>query len=75
MEQALIALYEEKEIYQISVKELCSRAAVARSTFYTYYNVIDDCLIDIENRLIGKLIEMNEALLMVLNIIFMRELL
>lgn len=36
IERALLALNEEKEIYQITVRELCGRANVARSTFYAY---------------------------------------
>lgn len=62
IEQALLALYEEKEIYQISVRELCTKANVARSTFYTYYDVIDDCLLEIENRIILELITLNDKL-------------
>lgn len=62
IEQALLSLYEEKEVYQISVKELCARANVARSTFYTYYDVIDDCLLEIENRRIQEILALNERL-------------
>lgn len=62
IERALLALNEEKEIYQITVRELCGRANVARSTFYTYYDVIDDCLQAIENRCIRELVTLNEAL-------------
>ena len=62
IEQALLSLYEEKEVYQISVKELCARASVARSTFYTYYDVIDDCLLEIENRRIQEILALNDKL-------------
>lgn len=34
---ALFALMEEKNIYQITVKELCEKAMVNRSTFYANY--------------------------------------
>lgn len=63
IETALFSLYEEKEIYQISVKELCVRANVARSTFYTYYDVIDDCLLEIENRMICEIVALNDKLI------------
>lgn len=62
IENALLSLNDEKEIYKIAVKELCARANVARSTFYAYYEVIDDCLANIENRLICKLITLNDEL-------------
>ena len=62
IERALLALNEEKEIYKITVRELCGRANVARSTFYAYYDVIDDCLQSIENRCMQELVMLNEAL-------------
>ena len=62
IEKALLSLLEEKELNQISVKELCERASVARSTFYAYYDVIDDCLQIIENRFLYEIVEMTRAL-------------
>ena len=62
METALLLLLDEKELHQISVKEVCQRANVARSTFYTYYDVIDDCLQAIENRFLHEIIAMTVAL-------------
>ena len=62
METALLLLLDEKELHQISVKEVCQRANVARSTFYTYYDVIDDCLQAIENRFLHEIIAMTTAL-------------
>lgn len=63
IENALLVLYEEKEVYQISVKELTTKANVARSTFYTYYEVIDDCLLELEDRCVYELLKLNEQLL------------
>ncbi len=40
LQRALIELNQKKEIYCISVKELCNQAHVARSTFYSYYDNI-----------------------------------
>lgn len=60
IEKALLALYEEKEVYQISVKELTTKANVARSTFYTYYEVIDDSLLELEDRCVYELLKLNE---------------
>ena len=54
MKEALLSLIDEKELHRISVKEICEKANVARSTFYAYYDVIDDCLLVIENRFMIK---------------------
>lgn len=59
MEAALLSLLDEKDLHKISVKEICERANVARSTFYAYYDVIDDCLAVIENHFLHELIELN----------------
>lgn len=40
--ESLFALMQEKPIDKITVKELCERADVNRSTFYAYYNDIFD---------------------------------
>ena len=62
IEEALLSLLEEKEMHRISVKEICEKANVARSTFYTYYDVIDDCLLVIENRFLHDIIELTMRL-------------
>lgn len=63
IEQALLSLNSEKEIFLITVRELCERANVARSTFYAYYETTDDCLLAIENRCIRDLIMLNDEFL------------
>ncbi len=42
MDEALIELLEEKELEYITVKEICQRAEVNRSTFYLHYETIAD---------------------------------
>lgn len=42
IKEALFALMQEKPINKITVKELCERADVNRSTFYAYYTDIYD---------------------------------
>lgn len=37
LKQSLISLLKEKNISQISVKELCASAGINRSTFYLHY--------------------------------------
>lgn len=44
MNSALIELLEEKEFSQITVLEVCKRANVNRSTFYSHYNNTFDLL-------------------------------
>ena len=44
MDEALIALLEEKDLEYITVKEICHRAGVNRSTFYLHYETISDLL-------------------------------
>ena len=42
MDEALLALLEEKDLQYITVKEICHRAGVNRSTFYLHYETIAD---------------------------------
>ena len=42
MDEALIELLEEKDLEYITVKEICQRAGVNRSTFYLHYETVAD---------------------------------
>ena len=44
MDEALILLLEKKEYSFITVKEICEKAGVNRSTFYLHYENVDDLL-------------------------------
>lgn len=44
MDEAFLALLSEKEFAFITVKEICKRAKVNRSTFYLHYETIGDLL-------------------------------
>lgn len=44
MDEALLSLLAERELAYITVKELCHRAGVNRSTFYLHYESIADLL-------------------------------
>lgn len=46
MDQALLMLLEKKEYEFITVKEICEKAGVNRTTFYLHYDSIDDLLIE-----------------------------
>lgn len=41
-DEALIHLLEKKDIEYITIKEICNKAGVNRSTFYLHYESIDD---------------------------------
>ena len=42
MDEALILLLEKKEYPYITIKEICEKAGVNRSTFYLHYETMDD---------------------------------
>ena len=46
MNQALLYLLEKKNYDKITVKQLCEKAGVNRSTFYLHYESMDDLLIE-----------------------------
>lgn len=50
MDEALVYLLNKKEYEFITIKEICEKAGVNRSTFYLHYDSIDDLLAEcIEN--------------------------
>ena len=44
MDEAFLALLEKKEFAYITVKEICEKAGVNRSTFYLHYETLEDLL-------------------------------
>ena len=59
LKNSLMELLKEKDIQNITVKELCEKADVNRGTFYSHYYDIFDLLEELENDL---LIEVEELL-------------
>lgn len=55
LKDSLITLLKTMQISAITVKELCERADINRSTFYTHYNSQLDLLEQIEEELIADL--------------------
>ena len=51
MDEALLALLEQKDLEYITVKELCRQAGVNRSTFYLHYETIGDLMNEALDRL------------------------
>ena len=46
MVEALLLLLEKNEYDSITVKEICEKAGVNRSTFYKHYDTKDDLLVE-----------------------------
>lgn len=44
MDEAFLALLEKKDFPYITVKEICEKAGVNRSTFYLHYDTLNDLL-------------------------------
>ena len=57
LKEALIEKLKEKDIYHISVRELCETADINRSTFYKHYGSQFDLLADMENDLLDYVTE------------------
>lgn len=60
MDKAFLELLEQKDFSYITVKEICEKAGVNRSTFYLHYETIDDLLTE-------SVEYMNEQLLVYMN--------
>ena len=56
MDEALLELLGEKDLPFITVKEICQRAGVSRSTFYLHYEGIADLLAESFHLLVGRLV-------------------
>lgn len=57
MNLALIGLMENKPFESITIKELCEKANVNRSTFYSHYQNLNDLLEEIRSYIIRLFIE------------------
>ncbi len=61
IKEALIALMGEKESARITVKELCEKADVNRSTFYAYYRDTAAVIKEIEEDILMQLPDLGSA--------------
>ncbi|MFA6846158.1 MAG: TetR family transcriptional regulator, partial [Sphaerochaetaceae bacterium] len=55
LKQSLLSLMKERPITKISVKELCEKADVNRTTFYAHYTAINELLQQIESELMERI--------------------
>ena len=56
MDQAFLELIEQKDFAYITVKEICERAGVNRSTFYLHYETIGDLLTESAQHIIDEFV-------------------
>ncbi|MBM7704343.1 TetR/AcrR family transcriptional regulator [Metabacillus iocasae] len=57
LKESLLALIKEKPIANITVKELCERADINRSTYYAHYASPYELLYAIEEEFMGELVQ------------------
>lgn len=57
IEEAYLSLMQEKDIQKITVTDIVKRADLNRGTFYAHYENAQAVLFEIENKIIGKMIE------------------
>ena len=60
MDKAFLSLLEKKDFSYITVKEICEKAKVNRSTFYLHYSDIYQMLESIENELMDEIAQVIE---------------
>lgn len=54
---ALLEILNNKNLEDITVTELCSKADINRSTFYKYYDIPADCFHEIADQVINAMID------------------
>jgi AcrR family transcriptional regulator len=55
LQTALVELLGEKSIHKLSIREICDKAHINRTTFYKYYGSQYDLLADIENEILSQI--------------------
>lgn len=57
LKSSLIEILKTKSIYKVSIRELCEKAEINRSTFYKYYGSQFDLLAEMESDVISLVTE------------------
>ena len=57
MDEAFLELIEKKDFAYITVKEICEKAGVNRSTFYLHYETVGDLLEESVRHIINRFVE------------------
>src|SRR5699024_705524 len=61
LKESLLEILQKKQLTLVTVKEICERADINRSTFYAHFNDQFDILFQIEEELIDDMISFLEA--------------
>ena len=56
MDKAFLELIEKKDLAYITVKEICEKAGVNRSTFYLHYETVGDLLVESTQHIIDEFV-------------------
>ncbi len=54
IQDSLTVLLKKKNLNNITIKELCQKAEINRSTFYSYYKCLDDVLDEMEETFLAE---------------------
>jgi len=57
LRNSLIEILGKKSIHKVSIREICDRAQINRTTFYKYYGSQYDLLADMENEVLVRISE------------------
>ncbi|CDQ41671.1 TetR/AcrR family transcriptional regulator [Virgibacillus salexigens] len=57
LKKSLICLLSEKQISEITIKELCDTAGITRQTFYLRFDDLDQCILYVSNIILEDLRE------------------
>lgn len=61
LKDALLKLLNQKDLLDITVRELCEESGINRSTFYRHYDNISDILNEIVDELVELLAQTNDS--------------
>ena len=62
VQTAFITLYRKQSFNKMSVKSLCMQVPIARTTFYEYYDNLHTLKAEIEDRLIGEMLDLADTI-------------
>lgn len=63
LQKFLLCLLKQQDLQEISVRSLCEKAQVARSSFYAHYDNTDELLIEIENQLVSRISDLDHDII------------
>lgn len=63
IKESFLELYKVRDFQKITIKDICEKAYVARTTFYHYYQNTVEVIEEIEDSVISKLIDINNDIL------------